>query len=404
MGTAILHREVIGKELSGGGGRSRARRAPDRGLSMKKIFALCLLATMAGSTSAETGGPGSQEFTPNSPGMLNFNKQLAGPAELPGGNIKILRVQKVSDPRCPDMSSEDLSRVFDEAKKLAKKQLGLELMFNMAGDMPLSDFFNDEDSRLAGFFINSGPLSSTGVAASGMDEGTAEMIRNGGWRDLLQKTEYDIWTDDPEPSLGKMLAQFATEENKKLPAFFPTELKISKKLTGADKQKLLEYFKDRQAALKAIKGGDDKPLLDQKHKGYFSSNRWRKLIQGNPTYDFVITNTLLLDTSKRFALASFTRGGVLNGFIASIRPAIGVVSTYPILSDSDFFRGRDIRTREERVSALATIIIHELGHQLRGLDDDFTGKGVLMTPPQGFQYKKWYETVRKSAPTWKPTN
>lgn len=395
---------MIGKELAGGGGRVSARRAPDRGLLMKRFFTLCLLATMAGTVSAETGGPGSPGFSPNSPDMLSFNKQLPGPAELPDGSIKTLRIQKVSDPRCPDMSSEDLSRVFAEVKKLAKKQLGLELMFNMSGNMPLSEFFSNEDSRLAGFFINSGPLSSTGVATPGMDEGTAEIIRNGGWRDLLQKTEYDIWADAPEPSLKKMLAQFATEENKKLPAFFPKELKISKKLTGTDRQKLLEYFKDRQAALKAIKGSNGTPLLDQQHKGYFSSNRWRKLIQGNSAYDFVITNTLLLDTSKRFALASFTRGGVLNGFIASIRPAIGVVSTYPILSDSDFFHGRDIRTSEERISTLATVIVHELGHQLRGLDDDFTGKGVLMTPPQGFQYKKWYEAVRKSAPAWKPTN
>jgi len=277
-------------------------------------------------------------------------------------------------------------------------------MFNIAGDMTLHSFFQDEDSRLAGFFINSGPLTPNGVAAPGMDAGTAEMIRNGGWRDLLQKTEYDTWVDDPEPSMEKMLAQFATKENKKLPAFFPKELKISEKLSRSDMEKLLEYFKGRQEALKAIKGGDNNPILDQKHKGYFSSNRWRKLIQGNATYDFIITNTLLLDTSKRFALASFTRGGVLNGFIASIRPAIGVVSTYPILSDSDFFRGKDVRTREERISALATVIVHELGHQLRGLDDDFTGKGILMTPPQGFQYKKWYEAVRKSAPAWKPTN
>lgn len=404
MGTAILHSEVIEKEQSGGGGRSRARRIPGRGSLMKRLFTLCLLAAMAGTVSAETPGPGSSGFSPNSTDMQSFNKQMSGPAELPDGNIKILRVRKVSDPRCPDMSNEDLSRVFSEAKKLAKKQLGLELMFNIAGDTPLPEFFRDEDSRLARFFVNSGPISSTGIAAPGMDEGTAEIIRNGGWRDLLQKTEYDIWADDPEPSLGKMLAQFATDENKKLPAFFPKELKISEKLTATDRQKLLEYFRGRQDALKVINGGDGKPLLDKNHKGYFSSNRWRKLIQGNATYDFVITNTLLLDTSKRFALASFTRGGVLNGFIASIKPAIGVVSTYPILSDSVFFRGRDIRTGEERISALATVIVHELGHQLRGLDDDFTGKGVLMTPPQGFEYKKWYEAVRKSAPAWKPTN
>jgi len=340
----------------------------------------------------------SQAFTPNNPDMLNFNKPMLGPAELPHGVIKKLRVQKITDPRCPDISDDDLIKVLLEARKIAKKQLGLEIMFNVVGDTPLQTFFLDEDSRLAQYFIGTATMFSSGTTPSALDLNTIELIRSGAWRDFLKKTEFDIWNDDPKPSMEKMLVNFATAENKNIAGYYQKDLNIIDKLTDSEKKRLLDNFKSKQQNLKNIKGTDNKSLLDPQHRGYFSSNRWRKLLHGTTSYDFVITNTPLLDTSKHFAFPSFTRGGVLNGFIASIKPPVGVISAFPLLSDADFFREKDIATKEERNLALATIIVHELGHQILGLEDDFTGTVPLMNPPHMFQYKKWYKSIEKAGP------
>ncbi len=217
----------------------------------------------------------------------------------------------------------------------------------------------------------------------------------------MQKAEYDIWSDDPGPPMGKMLSRFNTAGSRPRAEYFPKGLRLGEKPTEEEKHKLLEYYKGRQAALKKLSGLDKQLLLDQNHRSYFSSSRWRKLLQGATSYDFVITNTPLLDTSKYFAFPSFMRGGILNGFLASINPTIGVVTSFPILSKADFFNERDLRSQEDRNLAIAAIIVHELGHQLRGLEDDFTGAVPLMNPPQMFRYGQWVKSFQNAEPAWK---
>ncbi len=160
VGTAILHRQIkpigIFDRRSGWAQSAQPSDRHRKDSRMKCILIMCLTAALCGpgAVAAEPLPSGNHGYTPNSQDMHYFEKAPPGPVELPHGAIKKIRVQKVTDPRCPDIGDEDFKKVLLKAKELAQKHLALELMFTPVGDMPLQTFMKDEEARLAEYFIS----------------------------------------------------------------------------------------------------------------------------------------------------------------------------------------------------------------------------------------------------------
>lgn len=328
-------------------------------------------------------------LTPEAPKLNRTGSSL----ELPYGPIKVLRVLKVTDSRCPDINQNELFQIFLNVRGILLKQFEIETMFEIKANISIENFFKNEKTELMKYFLTMSMMRNVNNSSrKPLDDKTLEIIRQGGWKEMLGISEFDIWKDDP----GIIHYRILKADEKDILKYFPRKLKQEKVKNNVLRKRLCNHFREHLTQLKKIQGLDDDPLLDKNYPGYFSSVRWRMLLHNTTSYDVVVTNTLILETAKKADLHIFARGGVVNGFVASINPDVSLVTVFPVLSKDSCFKNKDKMNLEERNYAIAYILAHELGHQLFKLPDDYAGKIPLMNPIDGFHYKRWYKGIEKS--------
>ncbi len=345
----------------------------------------------AGNYSQRTRDKLKKEFTltPAAPKLNRTSSSL----ELPYGPVKILRVLKVTDSRCPDINQNELFQIFLNVRKILLEQFKIGTTFEIKANISIGNFFKNEKMELMKYFLAMSMIRNVNNNTyKPLNDKTLEMIKQGGWKEMLGISEFDIWKDDP----GIIQYRILKADEKDILKYFPKNLKQEKVKNDVLRKKLCNHFREHLTQLKKIQGLDDKPLLDKNYPGYFSSVRWRMLLHNTTSYDVVVTNTLILETAKRTDLHVFARGGIINGFVASINPDVSLTTVFPVLSEDSCFENKDRMNLEERDHAIAYILAHELGHQLFNLPDDYTGKIPLMNPPGGFHYKRWYKGIEKS--------
>jgi hypothetical protein len=147
---------------------------------------------------------------------------------------------------------------------------------------------------------------------------------------------------------------------------------------------------------KGLTGNDAQPLLNGSLYNEYMA--WALAPRGQAwPFEVVITNQLLASVEYQSnSLHSALRGGVSNGLTcespASRYGTVSTLSLFPFINQTSLtrqLRGDDDRFTADPVQAAATLLTHELGHQLLHLGHPFGNKSCVMNPPELLQFSNW---------------
>ncbi len=161
-----------------------------------------------------------------------------------------------------------------------------------------------------------------------------------------------------------------------------------------------------------VKTPDGKALLDG--SVYSESSAWTMAGRKAPwTFDVLITNQLITSIEHNSSsVHSALRGGVINGITTESFYArystVSVLSLFPMNSQDPLSRSlrRDIGGQTtDAVEAAATVLTHELGHQLLHLGHPFGRSACVMNPAQLLQFEAWAQGLDAAeCPVGSPDN
>jgi hypothetical protein len=152
--------------------------------------------------------------------------------------------------------------------------------------------------------------------------------------------------------------------------------------------------------LERLEGG--KPLIPAEPWNEYAF--WDRLHHTPLAHDVIITNQLLASAEYNGAsMHSALRGGVSNGITTECsrcrHGTFSVVSTYPFWGTDPTtteLRG-GVLTEEESALAAATMLVHELGHQLLHLGHPYGLKPCVMNPVELLRFREWVAGLDEKA-------
>ncbi len=161
-----------------------------------------------------------------------------------------------------------------------------------------------------------------------------------------------------------------------------------------------------------VKTPDGRALLDG--SVYSESSAWTMAGRKAPwTFDVLITNQLITSIEHNSSsVHSALRGGVINGITTESfyarHSTVSVLSLFPMNSQDPLSRSlrRDIGGQTtDAVKAAATVLTHELGHQLLHLGHPFGRSACVMNPAQLLQFEAWAQGLDAAeCPVGSPDN
>jgi hypothetical protein len=152
----------------------------------------------------------------------------------------------------------------------------------------------------------------------------------------------------------------------------------------------------RFLAWKKLKGGDGQDLLNKDFYNEYFAWVFAPRKQNWP-FEVVLTNQLIASVEyQENSMHSALRGGVSNGLTTqspgSRYETVSICSLFPMISmDSLTRRLRNDSPGQEpnAVESAATLLTHELGHQLLHLGHPFNSKACVMNPPELLHFEAW---------------
>ncbi len=145
---------------------------------------------------------------------------------------------------------------------------------------------------------------------------------------------------------------------------------------------------------------DGKPFYDPKHPEYTNFGYWVALTAFAKSTDFYVTNTVTAGADSTMPIYVVARGGVTTGLIENNAQnpsqGCGYLGLFPYLQDSPFFydyRGK-FRDEEERLDAIATMWLHELGHLYPRYAEHYGHAHCVHVAAKGLDYIGWHRRIR----------
>jgi hypothetical protein len=163
-------------------------------------------------------------------------------------------------------------------------------------------------------------------------------------------------------------------------SFFPDE--ISKNIfTYEDALKFLtEQYIEIKKEIKKIKSDSKSPYFKNKNQFYYWSSYWLTALNVEKDYDLIITN-LPIVSGENLSILHGVPIGVVHGlslmreFYYTNKPV--VVSTFPIYAEINFLKEvKGELSGEEKAEVLGEFILHELGHSLFHLPDNYQPENI----------------------------
>ncbi len=297
--------------------------------------------------------------------------------------LHLLRVEYVHNPDSLPMERSELAAVLKLAKEIAWEHLRLRIGFSE--DITARD--------IADLFAQLSPREREKIASAVYD------FRNGrGDKALLiARTAHTLRHDQEDNAQAREFAApylLAKPESDSLQDF--SQALVETQLLR------LQSYKDILRSKRPLPPGGN--LVNE-------YPFWLDYAMVRSTHQLTLTNQLIagaeyLGNSVHSAL----RGGISNGLTVQAKHSdsglSSVVSLYPFYSeDAALLAIRDGRfaSPEQRRRAVATLIVHEIGHQILHLGHPYGNHHCLMRPPELLHFKKWLdqldaEQCRKASP------
>ena len=169
-------------------------------------------------------------------------------------------------------------------------------------------------------------------------------------------------------------------------------------------RRLGERFLARWQEIRGIPLAGGGTVADPARTELNSYLHWCALMYELEEADLVFTNSMIIDVEEEMPLPVIARGGVVAGNTNANRHnafgAAAVVGLLPFLSHAPFWlRERGAIPEAERLDAIATLTLHELGHMLlrRSHPADHP-RGCVHTPEPALRYYDWHLAIRKNGP------
>jgi hypothetical protein len=159
---------------------------------------------------------------------------------------------------------------------------------------------------------------------------------------------------------------------------------------------LLAHEQEREAAWQRRDLHDDQPIMHS--DGLPEWDRWAVLGYSELDYEVVITNQLVVGTSKHASsMHSAIRGSVTTGttFYNRNSPtdAYAFLSTAPFQNYFAEVRNDGVYAEDLKFKIAGAYLAHELGHLLLRLGHPYAHPACVMRPAPMFNFRAWYEQL-----------
>ncbi len=280
-----------------------------------------------------------------------------------------LRVVYAHNPRFERLPAALMAVILGRAQALCKLHLRLELQFAAPTEQPIATLFR----------------GVTPAVWNPLKEATYDVKNNTGDRALLVKTTRQSLARNQ----SAIPAQIAFAQPYLLSKILPTNV-------ASLSEALVDTQLERMRLWMALKGLDGRALLDESVFNEYLA--WIYAPRTAPwPYEIVITNQLIASVEYvENSIHTALRGGVSNGLTmqspSSRYGTVSVLSMFPFTSQdavTRLLRGDVQGQSTDVVEAAASLLAHELGHQLLHLGHPFGSAACVMNPPQLLQFSAW---------------
>ena len=307
--------------------------------------------------------------------LAHGQERASRPAFLPFPaplKTHVLPVVFVENHRLPTLTDDEIKSILDLVTVKAFETLRLKVEFTYSGRSPIIDLFSKlppsahEQIKSRIFDFKGGTGNKELLLRS-----TAASLRQSG--------------DDSVAARAYATPYLATAPtDASLPAFV---------------EALVETQLRTLEAWRHVSGNDGKSVIDDSPQNEYAY--WLALSVGAVRHELVLTNQLVASAEYLGnALHSALRGGVSNGFTNSAAftqsGLTSIVSFYPFIAQDGLtkrLRDGEFPSKRTRNEAIATLVVHELGHQLLGLGHPFENDACVMNPPKVLHFKEWLAKI-----------
>jgi hypothetical protein len=296
------------------------------------------------------------------------------PVPLPKvGKAVELRVVSAVNPRFPAFTQDEIRRMLAETAKVAREHFGVELQFTLAGEIPLTELFDQylvepaagaQRSKIYDFKRGTGDREK-------LIQGTLHYLQR-------ENTTLDEKINYAQPYLLAPLQE-------------RTELSLAAALVDTQ----LARLKNWQTVLAA----DGKPVIDDSEFNEYML--WDVLGYAELPWDIIVTNQLVASAEyTSTSVHSAIRGGITGGSTGYSRASpykqFIFWSTFLYSDDSDYImqlRKGARYSRDFELQLSGAYLAHEIGHMLFQFGHPLVESGCVMTPVELLDFLVWYERL-----------
>jgi hypothetical protein len=280
-----------------------------------------------------------------------------------------LRVLYLEDERLPSLARPERETLYRKVEQLLRDWYGYDVGIRETRRESLPAYFKSLEPVFAS------PENSSMIQDAELDPSTPEG---------LDRLDGVIWHD------------FKRRKMSLIRRYFPLPRGASKdKATTA----AMALFLERLNAVRSIPTKDGSPFYAQEFKDTQSFPRWLVVLRELRDADFILTNTAIAGADSSMPIYVIARGGITTGMVennpSDPYQAAGMVAFFPLLSQTPFFlKNRGEIPKEERIDAVASFWMHELGHFFLRYGEAYGEEGCVHVAPEGLAYCAWVKGVQ----------
>ena len=287
-----------------------------------------------------------------------------------------LRIAHVVNPRFKTVTDNQLARILDLTRSLAKQHLQLDVEFETVTTTTIEQFFHYLPDKIV-----RGRQDAI-LDFSRIDEAVRQRMIT-----AIAET-LEAHKENPQAVID-YASPFLTSRD---------DVANLQQLT----ERLVDTLITRMQHWYAYKAEDGEPVLDDTPFNQWVW--WDSMGYGDMPYDVVITNQLVVSIEDYdMDVHSSLRGGITAGTMTYSKrsPYHGYVfvsvfqllNDYPLLAE---LRNYENYSEKEQVRYAAALLAHELGHLFYHYGHPFNAAPCLMNPTPLLKYREWYEALNAS--------
>ncbi len=287
-----------------------------------------------------------------------------------------LRVAHVVNPRFKTVNDNQLARILDLTRMLAKQHLQLDIEFETVKTITIEEFFN---------YLPNNIVQKRQDAI--LDFNQIDQTVRQRMVEAIAKT-MEVHTANPQAVIDYARPYLLSRDH----------VASLQELT----ERLVNTLVTRMQHWYAYKAEDGEPVLDD--TPYNQWVWWDSMGYGDLPFDVVITNQLVVSIEDYdMDVHSSLRGGITAGTMtySKTSPYHGYifVSVFQLLNDYPLLaelRNYENYSEREQARYAAALTAHELGHLFYHYGHPFNAAPCLMNPTPLLKYREWYEALNAS--------